>query len=70
MKVNRFAAINENPILAQVQNEDWPVGSGDMRLALNFHPGVCDMPVMPPHMFLASYLHRDLAEFLGRQHHA
>ena len=68
MKANRFAAINDNPILAQV-----PYGCSlgshgtDMRHALNFRPDLCDLPMALPPVQMASFLHCDLAEFLGRQ---
>jgi hypothetical protein len=68
MKSNRFAAINDSPILAQVPNGALPERSTcDMRSALNFRPYDSDPSFIAPVAQVASYLHCDLAEFLGRQ---
>jgi hypothetical protein len=68
MKANRFAAINDNPIMAHVPYGDTLGSHGtDMRHALNFHPDLCDVPMVLPPVQLASFLHCDLADFLSRQ---
>ena len=67
MKANRFAAINDDPILAQVPYGDWGGQStGDMRNALNFYPDTCEPDAFLPPVQVASYMHSDLAEFLSR----